>query len=184
MKKIILLSFLFLLFISGCSYQETMLNTPTKKVEMFFSNYQTLNKSVMDDLDKVVDEEERFNTKQKESYRELMKKHYQSIQYDIKDEKINGDQAEERVEVEVIDYSKILQDADNYLEDHRDEFLDKDGEYSETKYMNYRLEKLKEAKETVKYNMIFHLTKKDKIWQMDALTKEQEQKIHGMYIYS
>ena len=36
MKKIILLSFLFLLFISGCSYQETMLNTPTKKVEMFF----------------------------------------------------------------------------------------------------------------------------------------------------
>ena len=113
-----------------------------------------------------------------------MKKHYQSIQYDIKDEKINGDQAEVRVEVEVIDYSKILQDADNYLEDHRDEFLDKDGEYSETKYMNYRLEKLKEAKETVKYNMIFHLTKKDKIWQMDALTKEQEQKIHGMYIYS
>ena len=93
MKKIILLSFLFLLFISGCSYQETMLNTPTKKVEMFFSNYQTLNKSVMDDLDKVVDEEERFNTKQRESYRELMKKHYQSIQYDIKDEKINGDQA-------------------------------------------------------------------------------------------
>ena len=101
----------------------------------------TENKSVMDDLDKVVDEEERFNTKQRESYRELMKKHYQSIQYDIKDEKINGDQAEVRVEVEVIDYSKILQDADNYLEDHRDEFLDKDGEYSETKYMNYRLEK-------------------------------------------
>ena len=31
--------------------------------------------------------------------------------------------------------------------------------------------------------MTFHLTKKDKEWQMDPLTTEQEQKIHGMYDY-
>ena len=49
--------------------------------------------------------------------------------------------------------------------------------------MDYRLEKLKEADETVKYDMTFHLTKKDNEWEMDPLTEEQEQKIHGMYDY-
>ena len=62
MKKGLLIGLSILFLVTGCSYEETMLNTPTKKVEMFFSNYQTLNQDVMDDLDKVVDEEERFNT--------------------------------------------------------------------------------------------------------------------------
>ena len=183
MRKILLVGLSILFFVTGCSYEGTMLNTPTKKVEMFFSNYQTLNQDVMDDLDKVVDEEERFNTKQREIYRELMKKHYQAIQYDVKDERINGDEAEVRTEIEVIDYSKILKNTDRYLQEHRDEFLDEKGQYDDTKYMDYRLEQLKEAKETVKYDMTFYLTKKDKEWQMDPLTTEQEQKIHGMYDY-
>ncbi len=183
MRKILLVGLSILFFVTGCSYEGTMLNTPTKKVEMFFSNYQTLNQDVMDDLDKVVDEEERFNTKQREIYRELMKKHYQAIQYDVKDERINGDEAEVRTEIEVIDYSKILKNTDRYLQEHRDKFLDEKGQYDETKYMDYRLEQLKEAKETVKYDMTFYLTKKDKEWQMDPLTTEQEQKIHGMYDY-
>lgn len=183
MRKILLVGLSIFFFVTGCSYEGTMLNTPTKKVEMFFSNYQTLNQDVMDDLDKVVDEEERFNTKQREIYRELMKKHYQAIQYDVKDERINGDEAEVRTEIEVIDYSKILKNTDRYLQEHRDKFLDEKGQYDETKYMDYRLEQLKEAKETVKYDMTFDLTKKDKEWQMDPLTTEQEQKIHGMYDY-
>ena len=112
-----------------------------------------------------------------------MKKHYQAIQYDVKDERINGDEAEVRTEIEVIDYSKILKNTDRYLQEHRDKFLDEKGQYDETKYMDYRLEQLKEAKETVKYDMTFYLTKKDKEWQMDPLTTEQEQKIHGMYDY-
>lgn len=183
MRKILLVGLSIFFFVTGCSYEGTMLNTPTKKVEMFFSNYQTLNQDVMDDLDKVVDEEERFNTKQREIYRELMKKHYQAIQYDVKDERINGDEAEVRTEIEVIDYSKILKNTDRYLQEHHDKFLDEKGQYDETKYMDYRLEQLKDAKETVKYDMTFYLTKKDKEWQMDPLTTEQEQKIHGMYDY-
>lgn len=183
MRKWALFFLSIFIMVTGCSYEETMLNTPTKKVEMFFANYQTLNDQVMDDLDKVVKEEERFNTKQREEYLELMKKHYQSIQYDVKDESINGDEADVRVEIEVTDYSKILEETENELKEHRDEFLNETGEYSETKYMDYRLEKLKEADETVKYDMTFHLTKKDNEWEMDPLTEEQEQKIHGMYDY-
>ena len=150
MRKILLMTLSFLFLVTGCSYEETMLNTPTKKVEMFFANYQTLNEDVMDDLDTVVDEDERFNTKQRESYRELMKKHYQAIQYDAKDEKINGDEADVRVEIEVIDYSKILKDTDRYLQEHRDEFLDEQGEYDETKYMGLSFRKVKRCERNSK----------------------------------
>ena len=47
--------------------------------------------------------------------------------------------------------------------------------------MDYRLEKLKDASDTVTYTVNFHLTKKDGTWEMDPLSDEQEQKIHGMY---
>lgn len=183
MKKVICLCSALLFLVTGCTFGGKMLNTPTKQVEMLFSNYQTLNDDVMDDLDKVVNEEERFNEKQRNEYRDLMKKHYQSVQYDIKDEKIDGDKAEVRAEVEVTDYSKIMKKADEYLKEHRDEFLDDKKNYSEEKYMDYRLKKLKEAKETVKYDTTFHLTKKDGEWKLDPLTNEQEQKLHGMYAY-
>ena len=182
MKKIFVLCSL-LLVLTGCDLGTGMLNTPQKQVESFFSKYQTLDQDVLNDLDKVVAEEELFNSEQREAYRTLMKKHYQSIQYDVKDESINGDEADVRVEIEVTDYSKILEETENELKEHRDEFLNEIGEYSETKYMDHRLEKLKEADETVKYDMTFHLTKKDNEWEMDPLTEEQEQKIHGMYDY-
>ena len=85
MKKI-LLGILSIILLSGCG--EKMFNTPTKKVEMFFQNYQTLSKDVIEQLNKVVNEEENFNADQRLAYKELMKKHYQELKYEIKDEKL------------------------------------------------------------------------------------------------
>ena len=53
MKKILMLGGC-LLVLTGCSLGTGMLNTPKKQVESFFSKYQTLDQSVLDDLDKVV----------------------------------------------------------------------------------------------------------------------------------
>lgn len=181
MKRMVAMGAVFLLLLTGCNNE--MLNTPTKRVEMFLANYQTLNESVMDDLDKVVSEEEQFNADQREIYRSIMKKHYQSITYDIKDEKINGDKATVRTSITVTDYSKVMTSAETYLQEHPEKFQKANKEYDEEKYMDYRLEQMKKAKDTVKYDMNFHLTKKDKIWKMDPLTEEQEQKIHGVYQY-
>ena len=107
-----------------------MFNTPTKKVEMFFQNYQTLSKDVVEQLNKVVNEEENFNADQRLAYKELMKKHYQELTYEIKDEKIDGNKATVTVEIEVTDYSKTLKDADKYLENNKAEFYDDKGVYN------------------------------------------------------
>jgi len=183
MKKIFCL-LAAILFLTGCSCTNVaMMNTPTKKVEMFLSNYQTLDEDVLKQLDEVVNREDTFDETQKETYRDIMKKHYQDLTYEVKDEVINGDTATVTVEVEVTDYSKIMSEADAYRTENESEFLDEAGEYDESLFVDYRLEKLKDAKEKVKYTIDFTLTKINDEWELDSLTDEQENKLHGLYNY-
>ncbi len=50
-----------LLALVGCSIND-LSNTPTKQTELFFNKYQTLDQSVLDDLNHVVAAETQFNT--------------------------------------------------------------------------------------------------------------------------
>ena len=74
MKKILSLLGIGLI-ITGCSLGN-MDNTPTKKVESYLNNYQTLNSNVLTELDSIVNQEETFDEDQKTTYRDIMKKHY------------------------------------------------------------------------------------------------------------
>ena len=125
MKKVII-SLLFVILLTGCT--SNLLNTPTKKVEMFFNKYQSLDDDVLSQLKNVVDNEISFTKEQGLNYIEIMKKHYQTLKYRIKDEVIDGDTAVVTVEIEVNDYSKILKEADLYLENHKEEFIKKQDE--------------------------------------------------------
>ena len=180
MKKIIL-GIISILLLSGCG--EDIFNTPIKKVETFFQNYQTLSEDVVEQLNKVVNEEENFNADQRLAYKELMKKHYQDLTYEIKDEIIDGDTATVTTEIEVTDYSKVMMDADTYKNEHSDEFTNDEGVYDASLFIDYRLKQLKDVKETVKYTIDFTLTKIDNEWKLDTLTEEQENKLHGLYNY-
>lgn len=179
MKKLLLLFLPFLLV--GCGAQT--MNTPTKKVEMFFANYQSLDDSVIEQLNDVANEEELFNTEQRESYVNLMKKHYQDLTYEIKDEVVDGDSATVTVEIEVTDYSKILGEAEQYLNDNQSEFNNEEDEYDESLFTTYRLDRLKEAKDKVKYTLNIYLTKVDDEWRIDDLSETDRMKINGMYEY-
>ena len=68
MKKYIMLSGLLftmlILMVVGCDFDTN--NTPTKQVELFLADYQTLNKDVMDNLHQVIIEDATFNEKQQE----------------------------------------------------------------------------------------------------------------------
>jgi REP element-mobilizing transposase RayT len=184
MKKIFVF-ILGIILVTGCSCGNTKLSmeTPTKKVENFFSNYQTLNDDVLKQLNEVVNRETDFTDDQKEEYKELMKNHYKNLKYEIKDETINGDHATVTVEIEVTDYSKIMTDADNYLSENPNEFNNEQGTYDISLFTKYRLEKLKEAKDTVKYTLDLTLTKINNEWILDNISDVDESKIHGMYIY-
>ncbi len=179
MKKFIILWFLPFLLV-GCG---KMMNTPTKKVEMFFANYQSLDDSVIEQLNDVANEEELFNSTQKKEYVDIMKKHYQDLKYEIKDEIIDGDTATVTVEIEVNDYSKTLKDAENYLNEHKEEFNNDKNEYDESLFTSYRLEQLKNSTDKVKYTLNIYLTKVDNEWKMDDLSETDRMKINGLYDY-
>lgn len=181
MKKILILLVVLTLF-TGCK-KGTLMNTPTKKVEMFFSNYQSLDADVIKQLDKIVAEEENFNTEHRADYKELMKKHYQNLVYDVKEEKVDGDSATVTVEIEVTDYTKEMKNAETYLEEHPDEFKDEEGKYDKTKFVTYRLKQLKSAKDKVKFTLDLTLSKIDEEWVLDPISDVDERKIHGMYEY-
>jgi len=179
MKKLIICIFLLFL-VTGC---DDLTNTPKKQAETFFNNYQTLDKEVLKDLDDVVKEEVNFNTEQRDKYRNLMKKHYQAITYEIKDSEENGDRAVVTAEIEVYDYSKIIEENLTYLENNYENYLDEDGDFDYISYNDYRLEQLSKVKDKVKYTITLNFTKIDKKWTLDEVEETTFDKIHGMYIY-
>ena len=120
MKKIILCisCIMAILFLSGCS----MDNTPTKKVENFLDNYKDQDETVLTQLDEMVTSDGLMNDAQKTTYTDIMKRQYEDLKYEIKDEVIDGDTATVTVEIEVYDYYKINQEANQYYTEHPDEF--------------------------------------------------------------
>ncbi len=180
MKKLIL-TLVILLFVTGCSLAKDLDNTPTKKVEALLNNYQTLDSSVLSDLNEVVDEETNFTDAQKDTYKSIIKKNYQKLTYTIKDAVEDGDEATVTAEIEVVDYTQVLNASAVYLNEHPEEF-ESDGKYDDNKYLDYQLEQLKEAKDKVTYTLDFTLTKVDEEWTVDGLTEEIRDKISGTYV--
>lgn len=181
MKKIIVPIILSFILFTGCG--EKLNNTPTKQVEMFFMNYQTLNQKVIDDLDNVLKNDNTMTNDQKEKYKEIMKKHYKNLTYDIKDEVVNGDTAVVTVEIEVYDYSKKKASVDEYVKNHPDEFLDVDNKFSDEKFISYRLSEFENVKDKVKYTLELNLTKIDDKWELNDISSIDEDKILGIYEY-
>ena len=176
MKKLVLLLSLFLI---GCS---DLSNTPTKKAEEFLKKYQTLDSSVISDLNNVVNESD-LNETQRSMYIDIMKKHYQNLSYEIKDETIDGDEAVVTVEIAVTDFKKVLDEANNYMNNNKEEFNDENGEYSVVKFNDYKLNKLKEAKDKIRYTIEIKLTKINEDWTVDKLDSKTYDKINGVYNY-
>ena len=172
MKRLLIL-FMSLLVFTGCGTD--MGNTPTKKVEDFLGKYQTNDADVISDLNDVLASLITLNDDDQDNYREFMEKHYQDMQYTIKDETIDGDKATVETEIKVRNYADAYNDAEQYYINHKDEFDD------DNSYADYRLDKLKEVTEMQTYTINFKQTKKDGEWEMDALSDDDEAKLNGFY---
>lgn len=179
MKKIFYLIVSVLLF-TGCTQ---LSNTPTKRVEEFLKSYQTLDNDVLNDLDNVITREISFNNNQQKEYRDIMKKHYQNLTYEVKEETIDGNNATVTVEITVTDFSKVMQETESYMNNNIEQFNDELGNYSMSRYNDYRLQALKSAKEKVKYTIDLTLTKKNDEWIMNNIDKITYDKINGIYNY-
>lgn len=177
MKKMLFVIAALLLFV-GC---DSIMNSPTKRVEEFLNDYQTLDEEVLSQLDDTLKTEELLTDEHKNTYKEIMKKQYQNLTYTIKDETVDGDKATVTAEIEVYDYSKAMNDADDYLIQNKDEFTDDEGNVDNEKFMSYKIEQMKNVKDKVKYTIPFTLTKEDSEWKLDDISESDRQKIHGIY---
>lgn len=179
MKKFLLILTSCLFVLTGCD--SNMDNTPTKKVEAFLNNYQTLDNSVLEDLDTTLAADTTLSEDDRKKYREFMEKHYKDLKYEIKDEKIDGDKATVETEVTVRNYTKSVTDAENYKSENKDEFNGTDGNYDATLFSTYRLGELEKVTETSTYTINFELTKEKDEWKLNELSDEELNKINGLY---
>lgn len=181
MKKI-LVAFFMVILLCGCD--NNLMNTPTKRVETLMSNYVTLDQDVLDDLDTILLQETIMNSEQKDRYRDILKKQYQHLSYEIKNETIDGDNAVVEVEIEVYDYNKVINEAKTYLNNNQEEFMLEDNSNTDvSKFNDYKLDMLEKAKDKVTYTLNLTLRKVDDKWILDDLTDTEISKIHGLYEY-
>lgn len=168
MKKIISI-FIFLILLVGCSLS----NSPTSLVEELLSKYQRFDSDIESGISNVLDDENLTST-QKERYKKLLENQYRNLSYEIKDERIDGEEAIISTEIKVINYKKAINDTYNYYQGKNDYTLE---EYNDTK-----LDNLEKEKEKVTYTIDFDVKKdKDGNWKISSLSNETIKKIQGMY---
>lgn len=179
MKKI----FLFLVTIviaAGCMFS---ISKASDAVKDYLDKYKNQDAEVLVELDELV-KEENLTESQQELYKEVMKKQYSDLKYDIVSEEYNGDEAIVTTKITVYDLFFAEQDAMDYQSSHKQEFTKDNGLYDSEKFLDYQLNQMKKTDKRVDYTIDFKVTKKDGKWVLNDLTTEQLEKIHGIYNYT
>lgn len=177
MKKLLVIPFL-VLTLFGCSLNET----PTSKVEAYLNNYVSLSDTVLTDLDTTVSGEN-LSDKNKSIYKEVLKRQYENLKYEIKDETINGDKANVKVKIKVYDLYKSTNESQKYRDEHLEDFNDDAGVFDSEKFSKYRLDEMLKMNDTIEYEVTFDLEKKDNTWVLQEPSREVLEKLHGLYNY-
>ena len=168
---------LLLLITTACSLG----STPTSAVESLLAKYNNQDEEIVVELDDYVNDSE-LTDEQNNKYKSVYLRQFKDMKYEIKEEKIDGDDATVTVQITVYDYYTVNKKVADYLQQNPDEFKT-DGEYDESLFTDYKLKELEKVNETVDYTIEFTLSKIDNEWQINDLTTEQLEKIHGVYQY-
>lgn len=176
MKKFLSL-LLVVLLLCGCGS-----NNPKGAVETYLKKYKTLDSEVLVDLENVI-KRENLSNEQQDKYRDVLKKQYKDLSYEILEEEYNDDVSYVTVKIEVYDLYKAQSDASVYLENNRSEFNNANGEYDNDKYIDYKLDKMKNMTDKVEYTIIFTVTKEKDKYIVAQPTENDLLKIHGVYNY-
>ena len=178
MKKIISL-IIVSLFLFGCGCTNM---SAKNAVTDYLSQYNNLTDEVIDDIDKTISSED-LTEEEKEKYKDIVKKQYQDLKYEIVDEKYNGDQAVITAKISVYDLYKAEKDAKEYMTNNTEEFYDSNNIYSNKKYIDYKLDQMKKMNDKITYTIEFNVSKKDGKWVVEQPSQTDLEKIHGIYNY-
>ncbi len=156
-------------------------NTPTSAVERLLSKYNNQDDEIVVELEDYINASD-LNEEQAKKYKEVYLKQFKDLKYEIKEEKIDGDNATVTVQITVYDYYGAERESNDYLTSSPEEFKT-DGDYDKSLFTDFKLNKLENVDKTVDYTIDFNLTKVDDNWEVNELTNEQLEKIHGVYEY-
>ncbi len=166
--------------LTGCSLRNDTAKDATKE---FLDQYKNLSASVLTGLEEVV-EKESLTDSQKDIYRDILKKQYSDLSYEIVEETYENDLAYVKVKLKVYDLYKAQSEAAKYLNSNMDEFKDENNNYSDKLYLDYKLDKMKKMNDKVEYTIELTCQKNDKgKWQVNDLSQADLEKIHGIYNY-
>lgn len=164
MKKVII--FIILLTLFGC----TLSNTPTSKVEQLMTKYQLVDNDIKKDIENILSDDS-LTFEQKNRYKKLLENQYKNLQYEIKDEEIDGNKAIVTISIEVLDYKKTIDKLEENIQNYEIE-----------KYNEEKLKELEKTKDKITYTLKIEVLKDNNgTWYIDDLTNENKKKIQGMY---
>ena len=170
----------FIILLSACSLIQT--NSPKEKVKELLDKYKNQDTVIITKLEDTISSE--YKGDYKDRYKKLMINQYKNLEYKIIDEIIDGDTAVVTADVTVYDYGSAIENANEYLRNHEQEFY-KDEEKKKIdndKFLDYKFNLLEEVEDRKTYTLEFTLTKEDKEWKLDDLSSKNISKIHGIYI--
>ena len=176
MKKIMVI-ILFLL-LTGCKKT----NTAPMIVEKYLNAYINVSDDIINNINKVVDENDDFNITNKKMYKKILLRQYKDLKYTILTEEYDADKALITVNINVYDLNKADTNATNYLSSHLGDFYDENGNFNNAKYINYKLNIMYEAQDRIDYQIVFFLKNKKGLWILEQPTDDDLKKIHGIYI--
>ena len=165
MKSKIIIPITIILFIlTGCELN----NNPTSKVEELLGKYQSKSKEITYNYT-MLSKEQNLSENIIKDYNDLIKKQYQNLSYEIKEETTDGDFATITTEIEVLDYKNVLT---------KYESIDTTNENTQKEI----IKELNDTKNKITYTIDFTCTKDDNgNWMIDELSTEQHQKLLGIY---
>lgn len=117
MKKIII--GLMVILLSACTLGAAA--TPRQKVSEFLDKYKNQNDDILTQLDETI-KNDITNTEHRDRYKTLMTNQYKNMEYEIKEEIIEENNAVVEVEITVYDYASAIRNSNEYLNNHSDEF--------------------------------------------------------------
>lgn len=179
MKKYILVLVALVMFLTGCVIGDA---TPSDEVRDFLNRYKENDTVIVNELNDYLSNTD-YTEDQRKDYKDVYLRQYSNLEYDIKDEVINGDKAVVTVQIKVFDYYKTNTTVDDYFVTNNNEFVLEDGLVDNDKMFNYRLNKLLSTTNTVEYTMEINLTKVDGNWEVQALSQDDLNKLHGVFEY-
>lgn len=178
-SKLLLIAIISIALV-GCSCGK---KTAKGAVEDFLNQYKNLSANVISDMDEVIGTEN-LTDSQKEVYRDALKKQYKDLKFEITNEDYDGDTALVETKITVYDLYKVQKEANEHMANNSDEFKDEAGNFSNDLFMDYKLDKMKNTKDTVEYTITFTVVKDDDgNYKVSDLSKESLEKIHGIYNY-